>query len=93
MFALDVKIGTLSIIGAFSFKKSHVKIIQINMSMYTGRLVVRVHYAYAEVYNWSLAAKTILKIAYNQSAMGFFFLAVIWSGYFKKYVLKTGQTF
>lgn len=61
--------------------------------MYTGRLVVRVHYAYAEVYNWSLAAKTILKIAYNQSAMGFFFLAVIWSGYFKKYVLKTGQTF
>lgn len=23
------------------------------MSMYTGRLVVRVHYAYAEVYNWS----------------------------------------
>lgn len=25
--------------------------------------------------------------------MGFFFLAVIWSGYFKKYVLKTGQAF
>lgn len=45
------------------------------MSMYTGRLMVRVHYAYAEV---KLAAKQDLKIAYNQSAMGFtFVLSVI----------------
>lgn len=44
------------------------------MSMYTGRLMVRVHNAYAEVYNWSrTSSKTILKIAYNQSAMGFSF--------------------
>lgn len=51
------------------------------MSMYTGRLMVRVHNAYAEVYNWSqTSSKTILKIAYNQSAMGFFFLYVTWSG-------------
>lgn len=60
------------------------------MSMYTGRLMVRVHYANAEV---KLAAKTILKIAYNQSAMGFtFFSSVIWSGWFEKYILKVGQT-
>lgn len=84
------KLAHMSKTGFFHLKISKVKIISFSMPMYTGRLMVRVHNAYAEVYNWSrTSSKTTLKIAYNQSAMGFSLCNLVWV--VRKYILKSGS--
>lgn len=61
--------------------------------MYTGRLMVRVHYTthmQRSTTGVKLAAETILKIAYNQSAMSFSFFLQFGLGSLKIH-LKSGS--